>query len=78
MDDKAGKDALARRNRMERLIETAEKELAALLSPTKAPEITAKMRKERTAADIKIEMNKWADLLEKAVNKKFHMDSDGG
>jgi hypothetical protein len=74
LDDKAGKDALARRARIELLIEAAEKELAALLSPTSPPGITQRMRKEPKPGLIRIEMNKWADLLEKAVGKRYHLD----
>lgn len=78
LDEKAGPDLLEQRNQIELLIEEAEKELTALLSPAKPPELTQTMRRKEktqgTGALIKIEMNKWADLLEKAVGKRFHVE----
>lgn len=82
LDEKtAGRDSIELRNNMELIIEEAEKELAALLKleKDKTPDITSRIRKEArsasAAAPIKIEMDKWADLLEKAVGKRFHLEA---
>ncbi|MBU0637784.1 MAG: hypothetical protein KKB50_02890 [Planctomycetes bacterium] len=62
------------RDATEGLIEEAENLLSALLSLQEAPSITAKM-KDYKPIDMKIEMNKWAEELKRAVDREFYMDT---
>jgi hypothetical protein len=69
--------AIELRNNTELLIEECEALLAELLAPAKAPSIAATLRNIKSDSDrvnMKLEMNKWAELVERAVGQRFYMD----
>lgn len=75
--------AIERRNHAELLIEEAEAQLAALLglARDRAPSITEAMKNIKDDADrvkMKVEMNKWSDLLQKAIGQRFSLDEEPG
>lgn len=63
------------RDAVEELIDVIEASLRSLLSPNPAPNIGEQMRKGGDArVQMKIEMNKWAELIEKATGQRFFLD----
>ncbi len=75
--------AIEQRNHAELFIEEAEVQLAALLALAKerTPSITEAMKNIRDDTDrvkMKVEMNKWSDLLQKAIGQGFSLDGEPG
>jgi hypothetical protein len=76
-DKSAAPQALQRRDRLELLIEEAEKQLADLVAPPpgKAPAVSVAMKKGNAAGtETVIEMKKRGDLLQKYGNEDFHVE----
>ncbi|HUU94680.1 MAG TPA: hypothetical protein VM487_02995 [Phycisphaerae bacterium] len=76
----AGRQIKELRNQIELLIDQAEKLLLELVAPkdVPTPSIAEEMKKAADPILMKIAMNKWADILKKAVNLDFYMDEAEG
>lgn len=72
---------IEQRNHAELFIEEAEAQLAALLAlaSDRTPSITVAMKNIQDETDrvkMKVEMNKWSDLLQKAIGQRFSLDEE--
>ncbi len=71
--------AIAARNNAEQAIMEAEAQLTDLLKPSPAPNVREALRGAGREVNARIELNKWADLLETATGQRFHAEpGDGG
>ncbi len=71
LDEETSSQALlAYRNAMERLVYVGEDILEAVLEPSPAPELMERMSEQDTAG-MKLEWDKWNELLKKALNEDF-------
>ncbi len=75
--DKDSPALVARRNALEQLILVAESLLNSILKPQAAPTISAAM-KDADTTNMKIQYLKWADVLQKVVNKDYRLDLGPG
>jgi len=77
-DRRSSRSLVELRNDTELTIEAAESLLKELLNPQQAPAISDKMKTggEKTPTEVKIEMNKWADLLATPTGKDYHMEAE--
>ncbi|MEP0847842.1 MAG: hypothetical protein HRF50_13605 [Phycisphaerae bacterium] len=66
--------AIADRNNAELLISEVEAQLVDILKPTAAPSIRDAMKGKDRAFNVKLELNRWADLLEPVTGQKFHAE----
>lgn len=74
-DRTASPVARAERNNAEILLTEIDSQLTELLTPQPAPSIREALKRETRATDMKIELNKWADVLVAATGQRFHTDA---
>lgn len=81
-DNVAGSVAIAARNDAELLIAEAEAQLTELIKPSPAPNIRERMKGKDGAFNAKLELNKWADILQPIAGQSFRAEitaeEDGG
>ena len=70
------------RNNTELLVQEIERQLADLLPADSKPrpsifDALQHLSKEADRFNLKVRMNEWADLLEKATNQQFHIKDQG-
>lgn len=66
--------AIADRNNAELVISEVESQLVEILKPPTAPSIRDAMKGKDRAFNVKMELNRWADLLEPVTGQKFHAE----